>query len=117
MAEVGLPQLQMPGVNPMPRNLSQEHALSLEFDGPSLNPEIANPAQVVLLATEVSLSVSELECVFVLKAGKASSQLKLTRKEAHAFLEMLARKAKDAGWLKLPQWPEWLGAGDAPSNY
>ena len=116
MVEVGLPKLSVPGVAPIERDLSQEHALSLEFDGPASQSSDASPAQHTLLASELSLSVNELECVIVLKSDKAHSQLKLTRKEAHAFLEMLASKAKSAGWLESPHWPGWLGGNISTSN-
>jgi hypothetical protein len=109
MKEVGLPQIKVAGLASMQRDLSQEHAMSLEFDGPASSSSAPSPAQLTLLATEVNLSVSESECNIIFKNGKAHSQLKLTRKEAHAFLEMLANKAKSAGWLQSPLWPEWLG--------
>ena len=116
MQEVGLPQMNMPGLNQMPRNLSLEHSLSLEFDAPTFNPAVSCPLHEVLLATEVSFSVTETESLVVFRGGKNLSELKLTRKEAHAFLEMMARKVKEAGWIDSVQWPEWLGVGDSSSN-
>jgi hypothetical protein len=110
MGQVDLPELNLPGVSKIKRNLAQEHVLSLEFDGPLLKPVISTSIEQPLLATEATLSVSESECIVVFKSStNDTSKVKLTRKEAHAFLEMLAGKARAAGWLTLAQWPEWIG--------
>jgi hypothetical protein len=109
MEQVGLPNLILPGVAKLQRNLSQEHELSLEFDGPSPNTSLTNEMGKASLTSEISLSVGELGCDLVFKSNQDNTQIKLTRKEAHAFLEMIAGKAKTAGWLNAPQWPDWLG--------
>lgn len=115
MDQVGLPELNLPGVSKIKRNLSQEHSLSLEFDGPAHNALLLKSIEETSLATEVTLSVSELECIVEFKSAHETAKVKLTRKEAHAFLEMLAGKARVAGWLTLAHWPEWIGL-QKPSN-
>jgi hypothetical protein len=109
MDQVGLPEINLSGVSKIKRNLRQEHFLSLEFDGPSTNPFVSKSLEQTFLVTEITLSVSESECIVVLKSTNDTSKVKLTRKEAHAFLEMLASKARAAGWLTLAQWPDWIG--------
>jgi hypothetical protein len=106
---IGLPELTLAQLQSSQRNLPQEHALSLEFDGPQIKkPKIATP-QNPMLIKEITISVTKIDCAIVLKAECKSTQLNLTRKEAHACLEMIASKSKQAGWLITLHWPNWLG--------
>jgi hypothetical protein len=105
---VALPLVSLSQLQSAERNLGQEHALSLEFDGPKPKATASTHKQSALLLQEVSLTVTDLECSLVLKAPPQSSHLVLTRKETHALLEMLATKARQAGWVQQPQWPAWL---------
>jgi len=57
----------------------------------------------------VSQPIRPIDCTLTLKAENNSTKLTLTRKETHSFLEMIASKSKQAGWLDLPNWPNWLG--------
>lgn len=101
------------------RDLGTEHRLSLEFDGPVTtppepesepDPHNSKPPKTWLLH-EVTITVQPTGCVVLLKAKnqEMALQLDLTRKEAHAVLEMLALKARNVGWLEKPLWPDWLG--------
>lgn len=95
---------------PLDRDIGLEHALSLEVDGPA---ETDLPPDAVLdvpLLSEVTLTVRDVGVRMVLKGGGQALGLTLTRKEAHVVLEMLARKAKRAGWLNPVMWPDWLAA-------
>ena len=83
-----------------PRDLGQEHALSLEFDGPQPSNFKPTQASTDVLLFEIKLTVDAL----------GAKQLALTRKESHTFLEMLAQKARAVGWLDTVQLPQWLGA-------
>lgn len=107
---VGLPTVPLYQRQATERDLSQEHALSLEFDGPAPKETTNAPAHNVLLMQEVTLTVTELECTLVFKAQNQHSQFSLTRKETHALLEMLVSKSRQAGWLQHHQLPEWLSA-------
>lgn len=104
------------GLN-LPRDLAVEHRLSLEFDGPApAPPGVAAPAAVQespheKLLHEVRLTVLPTGCVLVLRADGLEQTLELTRRESHALLDMLAARARAAGWLDAPAWPDWLGAG------
>jgi hypothetical protein len=93
-----------------PRDLGQEHALSLEFDGPqSTNFKPAQASDDTLLM-EIKLTVDALGAKLHLIGQDRESQLALTRKESHTLLEMLAQKARVVGWLDTVQLPQWLGA-------
>jgi hypothetical protein len=98
------------GIQLGPRDLSQEHALSLEFDGPQKT--IFKPTQVSAdkLLFEIKLTVDALGAKLNLMGQGQQSQLSLTRKESHTLLEMLAQKARAVGWLDAVQLPPWLGA-------
>jgi hypothetical protein len=92
------------------RDLGQEHALSLEFDGPqSTNFKRAQASDDTLLI-EIKLTVDALGAKLHLIGQDRKSQLALTRKESHTLLEMLAQKARVVGWLDTVQLPQWLGA-------
>ena len=92
------------------RDLGQEHALSLEFDGPkSTNFQKAQTGDDTLLI-EIKLTVDALGAKLHLIGQGRESQLALTRKESHTLLEMLAQKARIVGWLDTAQLPHWLGA-------
>jgi hypothetical protein len=93
-----------------PRDLGQEHALSLEFDGPqSTNFKRAQASDDTLLI-EIKLTVDAVGAKLHLIGQNRESQLALTRKESHTLLEMLAQKARVVGWLDTVQLPQWLGA-------
>jgi len=94
------------------RNLQQEHALSLEFDGPQMLAAsacaAAEPATTLLL--QAHLTVDALGASLELRGQTLQASLNLTRKESHLLLEMLAHKARAVGWLAGVDWPEWLGS-------
>ena len=92
-----------------PRDLGQEHALSLEFDGPkSTNFQQAQTCEDTLLI-EIKLTVDALGAKLHLIGQGRESQLAVTRKESHTLLDMLAQKARSVGWLDTAQLPHWLG--------
>lgn len=96
----------------LPHDVQTEHRLALEFDGPApvRVPAGAAPApEEQWLLQELTLSVQPTGTVLTLQAAQQQVQIQLTRKESHAVLEMLARKARAAGWLNAPAWPDWLG--------
>jgi hypothetical protein len=92
------------------RDIGQEHALSLEFDGPTTSQK-KPPTQVKSrLLQEVTLTVDSVGAKLVLRGEELETNLTLTRKESHLVLEMLANKAKVVGWLHKVAWPDWLGS-------
>ncbi|MEY5098337.1 MAG: hypothetical protein RJA36_1056 [Pseudomonadota bacterium] len=93
------------------RDLAQEHALSLEFEGPKAAPQAGSgsTAQSAALCEEVKMELSPLECRLELHADQHAALITLTRRDAHCLLEMLALVARQAGWLDAPDWPAWLG--------
>jgi hypothetical protein len=111
LEEIGLPQVAISNMSPIDRNLHQEHLLSLEFDGPKKKIYSSNQVEAIQaeLITEITLVISKIDCQFTVKHLENECKILLTRKEAHALLEMFALKSIEAGWLKLPKWPEWLG--------
>ena len=107
-----LQSIDLPSVGvPMgPRDLGQEHALSLEFDGPqSTNFQPAKASNDTLLI-EIKLTVDALGAKLHLIGQSKESKLSLTRKESHTLLEMLEQKARAVGWLDAVRLPHWLGA-------
>lgn len=92
------------------RDLGQEHALCLEFDGPQPTNVKPMQASTDTLLFEIKLMVDALGAKLHLIGQGQQSQLSLTRKESHTLLEMLARKARAVGWLDAVQLPPWLGA-------
>jgi hypothetical protein len=93
-----------------PRDLGQEHALSMEFDGPQASHYQPTQASDDTLLFEIKLTVDALGAKLHLIGQGKESQLALTRKESHTLLEMLAQKARVVGWLDSVQLPQWLGA-------
>ena len=93
-----------------PRDLGQEHALSLEFDGPQSTNFQPAQASADTLLIEIKLTVDALGAKLHLIGQGRESQLALTRKESHTLLEMLAQKVRVVGWLDSVQLPQWLGA-------
>jgi len=91
------------------RDLSQEHALSLEFDGPKTTrlPPTQSYSDVLLL--EVKLTIDPLGATLHFLGHGRETTFSLTRKESHTFLEMMTKKARLAGWLDSVQLPAWLG--------
>lgn len=92
------------------RNISQEHALSLEFDAPTISQQIPKSEVKARLLQEVTLSVDAAGANLVMRGDGVETSLILTRKESHLVLEMLANKAKAVKWLDEVQWPSWLGS-------
>ena len=91
------------------RDISQEHALSLEFDAPKLITNNFEPAAQMLLLQEVTLSVDELGVKLAMRGQGLEIEMSFTRKESHLVLEMLAQKAREAKWLEAVELPDWLG--------
>ncbi len=92
------------------RDVGQEHAMSLEFDGPTTTQQKLEPTQDVKLLQEVTLTVDSLGAKLVFRGQGKESTLQLTRKESHMVLEMVAQKAKAIGWIDTVAWPAWLGS-------
>jgi hypothetical protein len=92
------------------RDIGQEHALSLEFDGPTTTQKKPDTQVKSRLLQEVTLTVDSVGVKLVLRGESVETKLTLTRKESHLVLEMLAKKAKVAGWLSEVVWPNWLGS-------
>jgi hypothetical protein len=91
------------------RDISQEHALSLEFDAPKLTTSPLEHAAQMLLLQEVTLTVDELGMNLAMRGQGLEMEMSFTRKESHIVLEMLAQKAREAGWLEAVELPVWLG--------
>jgi hypothetical protein len=91
------------------RDISQEHALSLEFDAPKLTTNNFKPASQIVLLQEVTLSVNELGVKLAMRGQGLAIEMSFTRKESHLVLEMLAQKAREAKWLQAAELPDWLG--------
>ena len=109
LEEVALPSMgdYLPNA---PRNLEQEHSLALEFDGPHPKNEsspILNFGDANLLL-EINLKLSSIQTQLTLKGASQETTLSLSRRETHAFIEMLFVKSKHAGWLVAASFPEWL---------
>jgi hypothetical protein len=91
------------------RDLAQEHALSLEFDGPALREKLNLPVEGMHLVDTANITVTPTECRLQLVAGSENCQLVLTRKESHTLVEAMALQVRQAGWLRALALPEWLG--------
>lgn len=91
------------------RDIGHEHALSLEFDGPTKMHTRLLKADETILLEEITLSIDALGTKIVLHGQARESTINLTRKESHIFLEMLAQKIRQVAWLETVTWPEWLG--------
>ena len=92
------------------RDIGQEHALSLEFDGPTTSQKKAEPEVKARLLQEVTLTVDSVGAKLVMRGEGVETSLTLTRKESHLVLEMLANKARAVNWLDEVKWPSWLGS-------
>jgi hypothetical protein len=92
------------------RDIGQEHALSLEFDGPTTTQKKPETMVNNRLLQEVALTVESVGAKLVLRGDGVETNLVLTRKESHLVLEMLANKARAVGWLNEVDWPSWLGS-------
>jgi hypothetical protein len=95
------------------RDIGQEHALSLEFDGPTTTQKKPDTQVKSRLLQEVTLTVESVGAKLVLRGDGVETNLTLTRKESHMVLEMLANKAAAVGWLEEVVWPKWLGSSKA----
>lgn len=102
--------LPLVGIPLGPRDLGQEHALCLEFDGPQTTDFKPTQASSEALLCEIKLTVDALGAKLHLIGQGKESKLSLTRKESHTLLEMLAQKARAVGWLDAAPLPQWLGA-------
>ncbi len=107
-----LEQIALPDISgifdPAHRNMADEHNLALEFDGPQ--PKIS-PTRSGLqgeLITTIDLTVSSIQTRLTLRGANKKMTLSLSRRETHAFIEMLFLKSKNAGWLKTVKYPIWL---------
>jgi hypothetical protein len=107
LQSIDLPQV---GFSLGDRDISQEHALSLEFDAPTTSEKEPPLEMKINLLQEVTLSVDSIGVLLVLRGGGLETRLSLTRKESHLLLEMLANKARAAKWLDEVQWPSWLAS-------
>ena len=92
------------------RDIGQEHALSLEFDGPTTTQKKPETQVNSRLLQEVTLTVDSVGAKLVLRGESVETNLTLTRKESHLVLEMLANKVREANWLSEVVWPNWLGS-------
>jgi hypothetical protein len=95
------------------RNIGQEHALSLEFDGPTTTQKKLEAQINCRLLQEVTLTVESMGAKLVLKGDGVETNLILTRKESHLVLDMLVKKARAVMWLDEVQWPSWLGSAQS----
>jgi hypothetical protein len=107
LQSIDLPQV---GFSLGDRDISQEHALSLEFDAPTKSEQEPPLEMKINLLQEVTLSVASIGVLLVMRGGGLETRLSLTRKESHLLLEMLASKARAAKWLDEVQWPSWLAS-------
>lgn len=98
------------------RLLDQEHALSLEFDAVSIDPNAPQAGNGGLLVGTINLTVSPTESRVELISGTHSAGLVLTRKESHAFVEALAQRARKADWFNAYRLPNWLGVAVPAGN-
>lgn len=109
LEEVSLPSMcdYLPSV---PRNLEQEHNLALEFDGPHPKNESASTLNLsgAHLLLEINFKLSSIQTQLALRGGYQETILSLSRRETHAFIEMLFVKSKHASWLVAASFPEWL---------
>ena len=92
-----------------PRDLAQEHALSLEFDAPAYNPRTTLPREDLRLVDTANIIVTPTECRLQLVAAGTTCQLVLTRKESHGLVEAFALQVRQAGWLQVLDLPDWVG--------
>ena len=92
------------------RDVGQEHAMSLEFDGPTTTQQKLEPTQDVKLLHEVTLTGDSLGAKLVFRGQGKESTLQLTRKESHMVLEMFSNNARSVSWLEEVSWPNWLGS-------
>lgn len=92
------------------RDISQEHSLSLEFDGPTTSQQKIEQDPKARLVNEITLTVEPTGVKLTMSGEGTQTNLSLTRKESHLVLEMLAKKAREAQWLNEVVWPSWLGA-------
>ena len=106
LQEINLPTVGFPLGE---RDISQEHALSLEFDAPKFSANTYTPAAQMLLLHEVTLSVDALGVKLATRGHGLEMEMSFTRKESHMVLEMLAQKAREAKWLEAVDLPDWLG--------
>jgi len=104
---VGLPKIDAYNQN-YPRDISLEHKLSLEFDGPKPKKETRKTVQVIHLVEEINISVSSLGCQLQFKSKNKDASFNITRMQSHAILEMLSSVVKKAQWLDKVEWPKWL---------
>ena len=113
LQEVDLPKV---GFALGQRDVGQEHALSLEFDGPKNIATPPEPAAQAKLLEEINLTVDALGSKLVFRGQGQEMAMNLTRKESHLLLEMIGKRARDALWLQAVQWPQWLGVGAGGSR-
>ena len=109
LKSVGLPNV---GFSLGQRDISQEHSLSLEFEGPATNQQKIEQDLKARLVNEVTLNVEPSGVKLIMRGEGTQTNLTLTRKESHLVLETLAKKAREANWLGEVFWPSWLGMAE-----
>ena len=109
LEEVALPSM-IDYLPSTPRNLEQEHSLALEFDGPQTKNESSPKfdASTAHLLLEINLKLNSIQTQLTLKGASQETKLIFSRRETHAFIEMLYVKSKQAGWFGAGSFPEWL---------
>ncbi len=100
-----------------PRNLEQEHSLALEFDGPQPKNELAPALSIngAHLLLEINLKLNSIQTQLTLRGVSQETSLNFSRRETHAFIEMLFMKSKQAGWLVAASFPDWLTGQQSPN--
>lgn len=107
LEQVALPDI--PGIlDTTHRNIADEHNLALEFDGPKFKCNQTNVSLQGELLTAVDLTVNSIQSQITLRGENKKMTFSLSRRETHAFIEMLFLKSKSAGWLKIVNYPIWL---------
>lgn len=107
LEQIALPNI--PGIfDATHRNIASEHSLALEFDGPKPKSSPTRGWSQADLLTAIDLTVSSIQTRLTFRGVRNEMTLSLSRRETHAFIEMLFLKSKSAGWLKTAQYPKWL---------
>ena len=107
LEQIALPDI--PGIfDAAHRNMADEHNLALEFDGPKPKSNPTRSDRQGELLTAIDLTVSSIQTRLTLRGANKEMTLSLSRRETHAFIEMLFLKSKSAGWLKTVKYPTWL---------
>ncbi len=109
LQEIALPQVNF-YTSKIARNILQEHTLALEFDGPLVqkkSKKILNATKVQLIK-EINLKLNSVRTTLKLRGAFRESSLNISRRETHAFIQMLHVQCTKAGWLEAAKLPDWL---------